>query len=249
MIAPNKNRRHLFALSLLIIALVAVYVGMNSDSTEQAEKDTAPTTQEFDRSAHSIDDPDSLWVIVNKQRPIPHDYAPNLTVPDIPLYGPRDAENMQVDARIEDDLKRLVEAARAAGHEAALGSGYRSASYQEGIYNLYVEREGQTAADRFSARPGHSEHQTGLAVDFVTPNGECFIEECFEDTPLGQWLQKNAYKYGFILRYQKGKQDVTGYNYEPWHFRYVGTALATELHNQGNPTLEGFFNLAPAGNY
>jgi D-alanyl-D-alanine carboxypeptidase len=130
-----------------------------------------------------------------------------------------------------------------------LSSGYRSYDYQVGLYNGYVKSQGQATADTQSARPGYSEHQTGLAVDIEPASKKCELDACFADTPEGKWLVANAYKYGFILRYTQDKTAVTGYAYEPWHFRYVGTPLATEMHNQNVATLEEFFNLPVAPDY
>ena len=109
------------------------------------------------------------------------------------------------------------------------GSGYRSYSHQYGLYNNYVARDGKTAADTYSARAGHSEHQTGLAMDILNGRWDYIGANDKEFT----WLVNNSYKYGFILRYLEGKEKITGYMYEPWHYRYIGVELATELNNQG----------------
>ncbi|MEX0748732.1 MAG: M15 family metallopeptidase [Candidatus Saccharimonadales bacterium] len=250
-IKQTKTRSHfpLVIGLIVLLGLVSWYFVERAASPNSDPNNPDAESAAFDRELYSLDEPGSLWFIVNKQRPLPESYVPHLTTPDIPLYGPSDAENMQVDSRITDHLKALVASATSEGLQLALGSAYRSASYQSGIYNLYVEREGQTAADTFSARPGHSEHQSGLAVDFVRRDGECFIEACFDETAEGQWLAAHAHEYGFILRYREGMADITGYSYEPWHFRYVGTELARELHRQDNPTLEEFFDLPPASTY
>jgi len=119
-----------------------------------------------------------------------------------------------------------------------ISSGFRSYSYQENLYNNYVAQDGQLAADTYSARPGHSEHQTGLAFDLNT------IDDSFAYTEEGKWVKDNCQKYGLILRYPKGKEAQTGYQYESWHLRYVGKELAQELYNNGNwITLEEHFNL------
>ncbi len=117
------------------------------------------------------------------------------------------------------------------------------------VYGGLVDERGQTAADRTSARPGHSEHQTGLAIDIASVPAECSLEQCFGDTAHGRWLAENAWRFGFVLRYPEGATPVTGYEYEPWHFRYVGKDLATELHEQKIETLEEFFGLEPAPDY
>ncbi len=130
------------------------------------------------------------------------------------------------------------------GDHYTVVSPYRSYSTQVSVYNGWVAKLGQTQADRQSARPGTSEHQTGLAVDIDTA-----VSQSFGATPPGQWLAANSYRYGFVLRYPDGAEAVTGYEYEPWHFRYVGVALATEMHDTGIQTLEQFFGLPSAPDY
>jgi D-alanyl-D-alanine carboxypeptidase len=133
------------------------------------------------------------------------------------------------------------------GRTASLGlkiaSAYRSYGYQAGVYAATVATRGAEAADQVSARPGHSEHQTGLAVDLVVPGGRCNFAACFADTPPGRWVAANVWRYGFVLRYQPGTAAVTGYAPEPWHLRYVGQGLAAELRRTGIRTLERFFDL------
>ena len=117
-------------------------------------------------------------------------------------------------------------------------SGFRSYATQNRIYNNYVSRDGRAAADRYSARPGHSEHQTGLAADINS------LSQSFINTKEGKWLNSNMHKYGFILRYPSGKESQTGYMYEPWHIRYVGTNLSNQLYNNGNwITLEEYLGI------
>ena len=107
----------------------------------------------------------------------------------------------------------------------------------------------EASADDESARPGFSEHQTGLAVDVGMANATCEVDQCFGATPAGKWVAANGYKYGFIVRYPQGLSDITGYEYEPWHLRYVGVGLATEMHNKAVQTLEQFFDLPAATDY
>lgn len=126
-------------------------------------------------------------------------------------------------------------------------SSYRSYSTQVNTYNGWVQRSGQEAADTFSARPGHSEHQLGLAVDLGDQNvPSCNLEECFGDTQGGKWLESNAHKYGFIIRYQEGKQAITGFIYEPWHLRYVGVEAATNIKNSGL-TMDQYYGVEAGG--
>lgn len=119
-------------------------------------------------------------------------------------------------------------AALSEGISLKIISGYRSYSTQYTLYNRYVNRDGKALADTYSARAGHSEHQSGLAADINS------LEQSWINTPEGKWLNNNCYKYGFIIRYPKGKESITGYMYEPWHIRYVGVDIATSLYNNGN---------------
>ena len=116
-----------------------------------------------------------------------------------------------------------------------------SCNTQDSVYKKEVATYGQAKADTQSAKPGYSEHQTGLAID--VGGGGCGIEDCFGETAEGKWLASNAYSYGFIIRYQAGKESITGYRAEPWHIRYVGTELSVEMNNTGIQTLEEFFNI------
>jgi len=135
-------------------------------------------------------------------------------------------------------FKEMKADAQVVGLNLYLSSGYRSYSYQKGLYNNYVSRDGKVAADTYSARPGHSEHQTGLAFDLNT------IDDSFANTEEGKWVQDNCHRYGLILRYPKGKEEITGYKYESWHLRYVGKELAQKLYNDGNwITLEEHFGI------
>lgn len=148
-------------------------------------------------------------LIANKTYELPENYNPGL------------------DSQTSSAFETMKAAASADGISLWIVSGFRSYDTQEELYNNYVEKDGKEEADRYSARPGHSEHQTGLALDLNS------LETSFEDTPEGQWLASNCYKYGFIIRYQKNKESVTGYMYEPWHVRYLGVDLATKVYNSG----------------
>jgi D-alanyl-D-alanine carboxypeptidase len=155
---------------------------------------------------------------------------------------------MQIRPDVAKAIETMFTAAKKDSITLVFGSGYRSGSLQQQFYNSYVARDGKAAADRYSARPGHSEHQTGLSFDLTSLNGKCHLEICWQDTPEGKWVAKHAHTYGFTLRYINGKESITGYQYEPWHFRYVGTELATKLY-ESNQTLEEYFKLPAAPNY
>jgi D-alanyl-D-alanine carboxypeptidase len=184
--------------------------------------------------------------VVNKQRPLnPKKYAPaNPTTPDIDA-----SDTEQLNTPTAEALKNLADGARAEGIKLSLESGYRSYDTQVAVYNSEVRANGQAQADRESARPGYSEHQTGWAADLGAANGKCRLQLCFADTPEGKWLANKAYKYGFIIRYPSGKEAVTGYQYEPWHTRFVGAELSIEMHNTNVQTLEEFFGLPAAPVY
>lgn len=192
-----------------------------------------------------IDSPWSLSVVVNKQRPFtPIDWAPDdLVMPDVPT-----SNNQPVREVAAGPLEAMYQAARADGVEFHITSAYRDYYMQVGLFDSYTQRDGLAAAETYSARAGHSEHQTGLAVDLDDGSGCAFLD-CFGDTAAGQWLRANAHAYGFILRYDIGQTPITGFVYEPWHFRYVGTEIAGEMHATGVATLEEYFGLAAAPTY
>jgi D-alanyl-D-alanine carboxypeptidase len=252
-------RRTVFA---LLLALVVVGTSAAcapartpiADGTPTATASTTPSASSapaspggFDRAAFSIDDPTSVWVVVNKLRPLtPISYAPKdlVTVPvahDNPAVMRKDASTA---------LVAMFEAGAAEGAGAMqVQSSYRSYPVQVQVYNGWVSSLGKTQADKQSARPGYSEHQTGLAVDISPVPLKCSLAACFGTTPQGEWLAANAWRFGYLLRYPADKTAITGYEYEPWHFRYIGVPLATELHTEGVETLEEFFGLPPAPDY
>jgi len=242
---------------LLILAIIALagasWFFFFRTETKQSVKTDGQQAQAkpFDKNAKPIDDPNSIWVIVNKRRPLsPKEYAPtDLVAPDVALRLTARDQEMMMRKEVADALKALFAGAKKDGNDLMVASAYRPYTMQENLYSRYVAQQGQAAADTQSARPGFSEHQTGLAVDVEPADRSCEVEVCFADTPAGKWIAANAYKYGFTLRYHQGQDDVTGYMYEPWHIRYVGKELAEELHRQGDPTLEQFFDLEPAPDY
>jgi D-alanyl-D-alanine carboxypeptidase len=128
-------------------------------------------------------------------------------------------------------------------------SAYRSYSEQTAIHNKMVKSYGLQKGEAVAARPGYSEHQTGLAMDVSARGQGCRIRVCFGQTKAGIWLAGNAYKYGFIVRYPDGATPITGYQYEPWHMRYVGVFLATKMKKKNIHVLEKYFKLPPAPNY
>lgn len=148
-------------------------------------------------------------LIANKTYALPPDYAPG------------------VNAEAEEAFYEMQSAAAELGLNLYISSGYRSYDYQAGLYQRYVDRSGKAEADRYSARPGHSEHQTGLAFDLNT------ISDEFKDTDEGKWVAEHCWEYGFIIRYPEDKESVTGYMYEPWHIRYLGRETAETVYESG----------------
>ncbi|NBU33235.1 D-alanyl-D-alanine carboxypeptidase family protein [bacterium] len=246
-----------FVIFLIIVGIGARYLyaafknnkSPTSVTTTQTQSQLSTNTS-FNSKQYSTTDPGSIWVIVNKQTPLPLTYEPrDLLVPAVPLRLGAAEMQMKIRSITAVDLTQLFTDSNAAGLQLQFGSGYRSAAYQKVLYDGYVSSMGKSEADRSSARPGHSEHQTGLALDFTRIDGKCHLDTCFADTEEGKWLAQNAYKYGFILRYSVDKEAITGYMFEPWHYRYVGKELAAQMHTTGIKTLEEFFNIGAAPDY
>ena len=209
--------------------------------------DTSPKM--FNKQLYSRSDPDSLWVVVNKTRVLPADYSPgDLAVPGVSLRSNASDPQMSLRRPAAKALERMFGAATKDGIELRLASGFRSYNLQQAAYESEVNALGRTKADTESARAGYSEHQSGLAADIEPSDRRCEFMPCFAETAEGKWLARNSYKYGYVIRYLPGKQKITGYIHEPWHFRYVGTELANELFRTGL-TLEQFFGLPPAADY
>jgi D-alanyl-D-alanine carboxypeptidase len=220
----------------------AVGVPQSSGGSSSPGAPAAPSTSQkpFDKTAHSTTDPSSIWVIVNKTHPIsPSDFRPDIAI----------VRGYQVATAAAGPLTSLLDASDEHGLGIKIESAFRSYAYQVNVHAATAAAQGDAAADRISARAGYSEHQTGLAVDLITPDdSSCDFEPCFARTPAGSWLAENAWRFGFIVRYQPATTAVTGYSPEPWHLRFVGTALSQELHTEGVATLEEFFGVS-GGDY
>jgi D-alanyl-D-alanine carboxypeptidase len=209
-------------------------------STPAAPAPSPPAEPTFDRAQLSIDDPVSSWVVVDKARPLsPLDHAPADLVP---VGGGR-----QLRAEAAQAMRDMIAAAATQGLAISVQSAYRSYAYQVDTFRNQVARFGEARAEIQVARPGFREHQTGRAAD--VGGGGCDIESCFATTAEGRWIAAHGAEFGYVVRYPDGKQDVTGYKYEPWHVRYVGVPLATEMQRTGVQTLEEFFGLPAAPGY
>lgn len=177
--------------------------------------------------------PDSIKVLVNKQYALPEGYAPeDLVTVDVDTMQ-ENPEARKLRQVASDALTEMFNSAKEDGLTLVAISGYRSYERQQQIYNMHVERDGEEAANRYSARPGESEHQTGLAMDISSQSANYRLSEVFGDTPEGIWVAENAHHFGFIIRYPEGKESITGYQYEPWHLRYFGKELAVDIFESG----------------
>lgn len=193
-----------------------------------------------------VAEPASMAVLVNKQRKLPENYTPtDLVFPNVPYLLPKKSEKRKLRKEAAAALEALFAAAKADGVSLAGVSAYRSHTYQKALFNHYVQKDGVEKARTYSAVPGTSEHETGLAIDVSGIDGKCAATSCFADTKEAKWLAEHAQEYGFIIRYPEGKEAITGYMYEPWHLRYVGTEIAKEIKAQGI-TLEEYLGVVPA---
>ena len=192
----------------------------------------------------------SEWVVVNKLRPLsPLDFEPKVRKisSSESLDNSRGLELRDVAATaLEVMAKEML--FQGAG-QMFVNSAYRSYDYQLELFVDKVEQYGEAEALVRSAKAGHSEHQTGLAVDVSVPAQGCAIMQCFGDTEAGKWIAENSWKFGYIVRYERDTTSITGYTYEPWHLRYVGTEIARMYANNGIHTLEDFWGFPAAENY
>ncbi|MBQ1469099.1 MAG: D-alanyl-D-alanine carboxypeptidase family protein [Solobacterium sp.] len=193
-------------------------------------------------------DVNSLLIVANKTHKLPSGYEPKDLVNANDL-GAKGTIAPYLRREAAEALVKMTNDAYLEGVSLIFSSAYRSEAYQKQLYDGYVASYGVERADRISSRPGYSDHQTGLALDFIEGKGVDFMQE-FENSASGKWLHDNAYKYGFIMRYPKGKDSVTGYAYEPWHFRYVGVDTATKIFSEGDTqTLEEHFGVEGGQTY
>ncbi len=201
----------------------------DSTTTEKSREETTTNTgtvtkAHFNGSYYSVQGKYGEVIIANKKHPLAADYAPG--------------ENPTAAAA----FRRLMADMQALGFGISNSySGFRSYAHQASVYQSYVNQEGQAAADTYSARPGYSEHQTGLAFDLLDTSGNLL-----EEPKASQWLATNAHNYGFVVRYLPGKEHITGYMAESWHVRYIGEE-ATDIYNSGL-TLEEYYSV-PGGDY
>lgn len=254
----KKHRYTIFAAVALSVILIALGAGIaltrtndpddtrivdtekpqTSEPEAEAKKTAEPKPEPANQwpVTYSLEQAASLTVVVNKKHRLPSSYAPSLQA----VAG----GNLRPEAA--NALQKLLNDAQNAGNPMIIVSSYRSYSTQVSTYQYWVDTQGKAEADRSSARPGHSEHQAGLAVDLGNPDGSCRLLACFGSGAAGKWLASNAHKYGFIIRYPDGKEALTGYIYEPWHARYVGVSEATAIKNSGK-TMDQYYGVEAGG--
>jgi D-alanyl-D-alanine carboxypeptidase len=194
-------------------------------------------------------DPNSITVFVNKEHALPKDYIPeDLVIPDVLFDIPGNDERKYMREEAADGLENLFSAAEEDGIILYGISGYRSYSRQYKIFTTNIVKQGKNHTLKYSAVPGTSEHQTGLSMDVSSKSLNLKLVTSFSSSEEGIWLAENAHNYGYIIRYPTDKADITGYEYEPWHIRYVGIDLATYLYNN-NLTLDEYYNYTPSENF
>lgn len=185
---------------------------------------------------------DDWLLLVNKTHPLAKEYAPGDMVRIKYCVGDH-AESMRYMRSVPaEHFHAMVEAAAEEGYEIGIRTAYRSYDQQSAIFNGYVAKDGEEAANKYSARPGQSEHQSGLCADVTSPSVDYRMTTDYGQVPEGMWLAEHAHLYGFIIRYPLGKESITGYQYEPWHVRYVGIQAAGEIY-EGELTLEEYLGV------
>lgn len=210
----------------------------NKDPAEEARKKAVKAAKK--RENPLTEDTGDILMIVNKEYTLSEDYMPNdLTKVEHCDFAVGSDECHQLKKEPAEAIEEMFSAAREDGYEIVMRTGYRSYGYQAALYDSYKEQDGEEAADKYSARPGTSEHQSGLCCDVGVEGNDL---NAFEGTDEAKWIADNSWKYGFVVRYQEDKEDITGYMYEAWHIRYVGKEAAKYMHEK-NLALEEYLEL------
>ncbi|UII54463.1 M15 family metallopeptidase [Cytobacillus spongiae] len=191
-----------------------------------------------------IQNPENLLALVNKTYGLPSTYVPaDLVRPNVPFsFGTEELEKSKLRQEAAQALEAMFAEAKKSGVNLFAVSGYRSSDRQSALFQAEVSKVGEEKAVQAVAFPGNSEHQTGLAIDISSHLVNLLLVEKLGETKDGKWLADNAYRFGYILRYPKGKESITGYQYEPWHFRFVGEEAAKVMYEK-NLTMEEYFNM------
>ncbi len=240
-------------LLLLQAAFGAGQLGVVQSRLAEFAEATAPTfsIRSSDWMRVKLNDPNSVFVVVNKQRQInPKKFAPNDLIKVESSETLDNSRKLVLSVAAAKALEEMSKGLSAAGEgKLFLNSAYRSYDIQADLFISKAKQYGKAEALLRSARAGHSEHQTGLAADVSVPEQGCAILACFGNTSAGKWIQENSWRYGFIVRYLESTTAITGYSYEPWHLRYVGLEVARLYNESGIQTLEEFWGLPAAPDY
>jgi zinc D-Ala-D-Ala carboxypeptidase len=216
-------------------------VALSQRSTMNKNQSITSTNKE---EIQVVAKPYAIAVLVNKQNKLPDSYLPkDLVYTKIPFII-SESERTELRKEAADAIEKLFMGAKEQGIHLLGVSAYRSHLSQVALFNSYVKRDGYEKARTYSALPGTSEHETGLSIDVTEGDGRCSASDCFGYSKEAKWLEDHAAEYGYIIRYPKGKESITGYKYEPWHLRYVGKAIAKEVTDRGI-TLEEYYGVVP----
>lgn len=251
----RKTSNKLFLL-LLILSIVFIISFLLKDKlnlysneviagqmTEENSKDINADEENLNNDSNSIIKPEGILIVANKNRPLDSEYKPeDLIVPDIKFSFDEEHEKRYMREEAAKALESLFKNAYEEGKYIFAVSGFRSYNTQKYVFNDLANRLGEEEANKVSARPGQSEHQTGLAMDITSQNVGFRLVEEFGNTDEGKWVESNAHRFGFIIRYPEDKTHITGYKYEPWHLRYVGKDVAEEIYSE-QITLEEYFGI------
>jgi D-alanyl-D-alanine carboxypeptidase len=217
----------------------------NQTAAPTSTPKASPSGTGKDEAIEVVAQPESITALVNKQFKLPEQYEPgDLVYPDVLFTFKEKIEKRMLRKEAAAALEKLFAGAKEDDILLAGVSAYRSHATQTTLFNRYVKQDGEEKAKTYSAVPGHSEHETGLAIDVSGSTGKCAAQDCFAGTKEAKWLDEHAAEYGFIIRYPNGKSAITGYQYEPWHLRYVGIKVAKEIHNK-SLTMEEYYNAVP----
>lgn len=255
-VKKQKIRRRILFFSIFIIIFLSItfvvyenYFAEGNNpplSKESINVDLDENTVQSESNGDNIKDESNkkeendILILVNKKHPLSSDYAPeDLVVPDVSFSFKGYHSKKQMRKEAATALEKLFAGANDEGIKLYAVSGYRPYERQKNIFNNKARKVGEEEANKVVAYPGQSEHQTGLAIDVSSPSVKNGLVESFGDTKEGIWLKENSYKYGFIIRYPKEKEHITGYSYEPWHIRYIGKEAAEYIF-ENDITLEEY---------
>lgn len=260
-ISERTTKKRLYLLRILVLALIGVTVyALNAlndtvriyeqvSDTVSKQSSIAEKATIGDKTVaipnYDLFKPGNIWALVSKDRPLAGEAG--YTLIDIPVAHGDEDMTMKIAKDMSDELQQLVNAAEADGESLMISSAYRSLEEQRDIHEEFVATQGEAAAAQYVLPPGASEHHTGLSIDFSSVSDECAEDSdtCSLSQSGAAWLAENAARYGFILRYLEGKQEITGVGYEPWHYRFVGIPLAKAISGSGLTFDEVVQQIAP----